>query len=138
MKVVILAISWKKFHGRAVCHTHYGRTHGFSWVNISWFASRPRKPRKYYPPPPQNTRYTVFPSLKPPTAGQCDEYTKSIDGGTYSLSDNMRKVNTNITASCYDGYYSSGIAICDEEGNWTFPSSPPSCSPSELSIQSPL
>ena len=29
-----------------------------SWVNISWFASLPRKPRKYYPS--KITRYTVF------------------------------------------------------------------------------
>ena len=28
-----------------------------SWVNISWLASRPRKPRKFYPT--ENTRYTV-------------------------------------------------------------------------------
>ena len=29
-----------------------------SWVNISWFASLPRKPRKYYPS--KITRYTVY------------------------------------------------------------------------------
>ena len=54
VKVVILAISWKKFRG-------FGRAHAvcaFSCANISWFASRPRKPRKYYPS--KNTRYTVF------------------------------------------------------------------------------
>ena len=27
-------------------------------VNIPWFASQPRKPRKFYPP--KNTRYTVY------------------------------------------------------------------------------
>ena len=44
VKVVILAISWKKFRG-------FGRAHAvcaFSCANISWFASRPRKLRKYY------------------------------------------------------------------------------------------
>ena len=29
-----------------------------SWVNISWFASLPRKPRKYYPS--KITGYTVY------------------------------------------------------------------------------
>ena len=58
VKVVILAISWKKFRGRDYLLPILGaRTRCFSWVNISWFASRPRKPRKYYPP--KNTRYTV-------------------------------------------------------------------------------
>ena len=31
-----------------------------SWVNISWFASQPQKPRKFYPPPPKNILYTVY------------------------------------------------------------------------------
>ena len=62
----------EKFRGRAVCakttpilgaRTLYTRvalalTRGFSWVNISWFASRPRKLQKYYPP--KNTRFTVY------------------------------------------------------------------------------
>ena len=29
-----------------------------SWVNISWFASQPRKPRKFYPPPPE--KYPLY------------------------------------------------------------------------------
>ena len=62
LKVVILAISWKKFRG-------FGRAHAvcaFSCSNISWFASRPRKPRKYYPS--KNTRYTVYIRPAPATA----------------------------------------------------------------------
>ena len=42
-------------------------THGFSWVNISWFAFQPRKPRKYYPPLIY-TRYTVAPLDQDPAA----------------------------------------------------------------------
>ena len=58
MKVVILAISWKKFRGFGRAHAVRDVVCAFSCANISWFASRPRKPRKYYPS--KNTRYTVF------------------------------------------------------------------------------
>ena len=58
--------SWKKFRGYVyVCTNGRGSLTlrvasmvTVSWVNISWFASQPRKLRKCYPP--KNTRYTVY------------------------------------------------------------------------------
>ena len=59
VKVVILAISWKKIRGFGRAHAVRDAVCAFSCANISWFASRrPRKPRKYYPS--KNTRYTVY------------------------------------------------------------------------------
>ena len=58
VKVVILAISWNKFRGFGRAHAVRDAVCAFSCANISWFASRPRKPRKYYPS--KNTRYTVI------------------------------------------------------------------------------
>ena len=49
VKVVILAISWKTFRGFGRAHAVRDAVCAFSCANISWFASRPRKPRKYYP-----------------------------------------------------------------------------------------
>ena len=31
-----------------------------SWVNISWFATQPRKPRTFYPPPPPPEKYPLY------------------------------------------------------------------------------
>ena len=56
-----LASSWKNFHGHGILnHTsvHCGTV---LWVKISWFASQPQKPRKFYPP--KNTHYTVYVSM---------------------------------------------------------------------------
>ena len=61
VKVVILAISWKKFRGFGRAHAVRDAVCAFSCANISWSASRPRKPRKYYPS--KNTRYTVLRDL---------------------------------------------------------------------------
>ena len=57
MRSEFLASSWKNFRSHGILnHTslHCGTV---SWVKISWFASQPRKPRKFYPP--KNTCYTV-------------------------------------------------------------------------------
>ena len=59
--------SWKKFRGYVyACTNERGSLHLwqlFSWVNISWFASQPRKPRKFNPP--KNTRYMVYEQIRP-------------------------------------------------------------------------
>ena len=57
----LLACLWENFRGHGILnHTlvPYGTV---SWVKISWLASQPRKPRKFYPP--KDTRYTVSPAI---------------------------------------------------------------------------
>jgi len=61
-----LASSWKSFRGRGILNHTPVLCRTTSWVKISLFASQPRKPRKFYPPPPKNTRYTV--SRTPPNS----------------------------------------------------------------------
>ena len=57
MSSKFLASLWKKFRGRGILDHTPVLCGTVSWVKISWYASEPRKPRKFYPP--KNTRYTV-------------------------------------------------------------------------------
>ena len=52
-----LASLWKNFCGGGILNHTPALCSTVSWVKISWFASQPRKPRKFYPP--KNTCYTV-------------------------------------------------------------------------------
>ena len=58
MSSEFLASSGKNFHGRSILNHTLVLCGTVSWVKISWFASQPRKPRKFYPP--KNTHYTVY------------------------------------------------------------------------------
>ena len=53
-----LGSSWKNVRGCGILNHTPVLCGTVSWVKISWFASQPRKPRKFYPP--KNTRYTVY------------------------------------------------------------------------------
>ena len=55
MSSEFLASSWKTFRGRDILNHTPVLCGTVSWVKILWFASQPRKPRKFYPP-----HYTVF------------------------------------------------------------------------------
>jgi len=57
-----LASLRKNFRGRGILNHTPVLCDTVSWVQITWFTSQPRKPRKFYPS--KNTRYTVFASHK--------------------------------------------------------------------------
>ena len=82
--------SWKYFHGCGILNHTLVLCGTVSWVKISWFASQPQKPQKFYHL--KNTRHTVYEG--------CPDLLTTGSIGILLVPQLLARLNTTVTITC--------------------------------------